>query len=175
MAGSTDPAAEREGYARLRLCERGGRGPRKGVAARSVMLRKGGRGWALSTRAPRSSLCLLTDHCPSSTRPTGWSSRQAAPWASFPATSGRAFRRRGEAAAFDLLEALGAARYARGPEKQAQLAGAALARDRLRLLIRMAFDLRCLAPARYEALSRMEREVGRLLGGWRKSAAPPGA
>ena len=124
---------------------------------------------------PRSSSCLLTPHCPSSTRPTGWSSRQAAPWASLLAAGGRAFRRRGEAAAFDLLEAPGAARYARGPEKQAHLAGASQALDRLRLLIRMATDLRRLAAARYEELSRMEREVGRLLGGRRKSAAPPGA
>jgi len=74
------------------------------------------------------------------------------------------------------LEALGAARYGRGPEKQARLAGASEALDRLRLLLRMAFDLRCLSPARYEELSRMEREVGRMLGGWRKSvSAPPGA
>jgi len=124
---------------------------------------------------PRSSSCLLTPHCPSSTRPTGWSSRQAAPWASFPAASVRAFRRRGEAAAFDLLEALGAARYGRGPEKQAHLAGASEALDRLRLLLRMAFDLRCLSAAHCEDLSRMEREVGRMLGGWRKSAAAPGA
>ena len=43
--------------------------------------------------------------------------------------------RRGEVAAFDLLEALGATRNGRGPEKQARLAGAShsQALDRLRL------------------------------------------
>jgi len=80
--------------------------------------------------------------------------------------------RRGEAAAFNPMEALGAARYGRGPEKQAYLAGASQALDRLRLLLRMATDLRCLALARYEELSRMEREIGRLLRGRRKNAAP---
>ena len=49
--------------------------------------------------------------------------------------------RRGETAAFDLLEVLGAARHARGPEKQAQVARASQALDRLRLLLRMATDL----------------------------------
>ena len=38
-----------------------------------------------------------------------------------------------------------------------------------------AFEVRCHAPARYEELSRTEREVGRLLGGRRKSAPPPAA
>ena len=47
--------------------------------------------------------------------------------------------RRGEAAAFDLLEALGAARYARGPEKQAHLAGAYQALNRLRLPMRSSY------------------------------------
>ena len=83
--------------------------------------------------------------------------------------------RRGEAAAFDLLEALGAARYGRGPEKQARLADASEALDRLRMLLRMASGLRRLSAAHCEELSRMERETGRMLGGWRKSAAPPGA
>ena len=43
------------------------------------------------------------------------------------------------------------------------------------MLLRMASGLRRLSAAHCEELSRMEREVGRMLGGWRKSAAPPGA
>jgi len=93
----------------------------------------------------------------------------------FPRSQRPGLGRRGEAAAFDLLEALGAARYGRGPGRQAHLARASQALDRLRLRLRMAFDLRCVAAARYEELSGMEREVGRMLGGRRKSAPPPGA
>jgi len=93
----------------------------------------------------------------------------------FPRNQRPGLGRRGEAAAFDLLEALGAARYGRGPEKQARLAGASEALDRLRLLLRMATGMRYLSAAHCEDLSRMEREVGRMLGGRRKSAAPPGA
>jgi len=63
----------------------------------------------------------------------------------FPRSQRPALGRRGKAAAVDLLEALGAARYGRGPEKQAHLAGASEALDRLRLLLRMATGLRCLS------------------------------
>jgi hypothetical protein len=89
----------------------------------------------------------------------------------FPGNQRRGLGRRSEAAAFALLEALVADRYRGGAEKQSPLASASLALDRLRLLIRMAFDLHGLSPARYEELARMEREIGRMLGGWQKRGA----
>ena len=55
-AGSTDPAVERKGCALLRLCERGGRGPRRRAAARSVMLRKGARVGSFHLRPPTSAM-----------------------------------------------------------------------------------------------------------------------
>ena len=82
--------------------------------------------------------------------------------------------RRTEAAGFDLLEELVAARYRSSAEKQKLLSNASQALDRLRLLICMAFDLRSLSPARYEELSRMEREIGRMLGGRQKRGAATG-
>ena len=78
--------------------------------------------------------------------------------------------RRMEAAAFDLLAALVKARYLRAtdPTKAAFLVQASQALDTLRLLVRMAKDLQHLPIQRYEELARTMREVGRMLGGWRK-------
>jgi hypothetical protein len=92
----------------------------------------------------------------------------------FPRNQRPGLGRRIEEAAFDLLAALVAARYRSGVDKQARLARASEALDQLRLLIRMASDLRYLSLARYEELSKMEREIGRMLGGWQKSGAAAG-
>lgn len=93
----------------------------------------------------------------------------------FPRSQRPGLGRRIEEAAFDLLAALVAARYRTGADKQARLARASEALDQLRLLVRMASDLRYLSLARYEELAKMEREIGRMLGGWQKSGAAPGA
>jgi hypothetical protein len=41
---------------------------------------------------------------------------------------------------------------------------------KLRLYLRLCRDLRLLSPGQYEHVARMVNEVGRLLGGWLKSA-----
>ncbi len=42
---------------------------------------------------------------------------------------------------------------------------------RLRTYLRLSRDLRQLSPKQFEHASRLVREVGRLLGGWKKKAA----
>ncbi len=42
---------------------------------------------------------------------------------------------------------------------------------RLRTYLRLSRDLRLLAPNQFEHASRLVREVGRLLGGWKKKVA----
>ena len=78
--------------------------------------------------------------------------------------------RRMEEAAFDLLAALVKARYLKADAKAAALSQGSQSLDTLRLQVRMAHDLEHLPTPRYEELSRMMGEVGRMLGGWQKSA-----
>ena len=40
---------------------------------------------------------------------------------------------------------------------------------KLRLYLRLCRDLQMISPGQYEHVSRMVTEIGRLLGGWRKS------
>ncbi len=47
--------------------------------------------------------------------------------------------------------------------------------DKLRLLVRLAFDLKFLGMKRYAALSERIDEVGRMLGGWMKWTDKPEA
>jgi hypothetical protein len=74
-----------------------------------------------------------------------------------------------EEAAFDLLAARVKERYLRAEAKAAALSQGSQALDTLRLLVRMAHDLAHLSTSRYEELSRMMGEAGRMLGGWQKS------
>lgn len=69
-------------------------------------------------------------------------------------------------AALDLLEAVIEANESR--DKGAALARANLALEKSRLRLRLAFDLRYVNLKQYEVGSRMNDELGRLLGGWRK-------
>jgi hypothetical protein len=78
--------------------------------------------------------------------------------------------RRMEEAAFDLLAALVDARYVKTDAKAAALSRGSRALDTPRLLLGMAHYLEHLPIKRYEELSRMMGEVGRMLGGWQKSA-----
>jgi hypothetical protein len=64
----------------------------------------------------------------------------------------------------DAQELLVEAHYSR--EKRNLLRRVNLLLERLRVLIRLAKDLRCLAPAQYEFAARAIDETGRMVGGW---------
>ncbi|MFC2171665.1 diversity-generating retroelement protein Avd [Acidobacteriota bacterium] len=68
----------------------------------------------------------------------------------------------------ELMALLVRARYAR--EKKHMLKEASARLDILRLEIRLMKDLRLFSLSRYEYLAREMNEVGRMLGGWLKSA-----
>ena len=77
-----------------------------------------------------------------------------------------------QATALDVLERLIEATYIRA--RRPALQAANLGIEKLRLLFRLAHDLKLLDPRRYEHASRELDEIGRLIGGWRKvSDAPP--
>lgn len=69
--------------------------------------------------------------------------------------------------ALDVLERLIEATYRR--ERQGTLAAANLGLQKLRILCRLAHELRHLDHRRYEHASREINTVGRLVGGWSKS------
>jgi len=71
------------------------------------------------------------------------------------------------AAAYDVLDLLVAAKYSR--EKVGYLDRANLSLERMRFQVRLAHDERIMSTAQYETLARLIDEVGRLIGGWRKS------
>jgi hypothetical protein len=77
-----------------------------------------------------------------------------------------------QATALDVLERLIEATYTRG--RQPILAAANLGIEKLRLLFRLSFDLKFLDMRRYEHAARSVDEIGRMIGGWRKTsdAAP---
>lgn len=61
------------------------------------------------------------------------------------------------------------AAHQRNPRERLGAADAEL--DKLRTHIRMSLDLQLLQPGQYEHAARLLTEIGRLLGGWLKSAA----
>jgi hypothetical protein len=72
-----------------------------------------------------------------------------------------------EQTALDVQDRLIAATYTVG--RDSLLAEANLGLERLRHLIRLSFDLRCLDARRYEHAARALDEVGRMVGGWVKA------
>lgn len=72
-----------------------------------------------------------------------------------------------QATALDVLERLIEATYDR--RREAALDAANLGLDKLRLLFRLAHDLKYLDPRRYEHAARNLDETGRLVGGWKKA------
>ncbi len=76
--------------------------------------------------------------------------------------------------AFDLREQLEAANYEKKNARLVQLQAADLALDRLRLYLRLAQRWDWLSDGQYQHVAQMVAEIGRLLGGWRKSAGDPG-
>jgi hypothetical protein len=75
-----------------------------------------------------------------------------------------------QATALDVLENLIEATYSR--ERSSSLKSANLGLEKLRHLVRLAYDLRHLDPRRYEYAAREIDSVGRLIGGWMKASAP---
>jgi hypothetical protein len=69
--------------------------------------------------------------------------------------------------ALDILEHLIDATYNR--RRDASLAAANLGLDKLRVLFRLAHDLRHIDHKRYEHAARCLDEIGRLVGGWLKA------
>jgi hypothetical protein len=73
--------------------------------------------------------------------------------------------------ALDIQDALvAAATMARGEEKRRTLAGAALALDQLRYLLRLARDCRSMSRDSWYFCAKNVTEVGKMLGGWIKNA-----
>jgi hypothetical protein len=73
----------------------------------------------------------------------------------------------------DVLDALIEATYTR--DRRGHLARANLGLEKLRFLLRLAFDQRHLDMRRYEHAARAIDEVGRLIGGWAKAHAAQSA
>ena len=68
---------------------------------------------------------------------------------------------------YELLDSLLEAKYTK--DKRAILERANLRLEQMRFQIRLAHDERLISAHQYEVVSRQINEVGRLVGGWRKS------
>jgi hypothetical protein len=77
-----------------------------------------------------------------------------------------------QSTALDVLEALIEATYTR--DRRGHLARANLGLEKLRVLLRLAAELRHLHPRRYEHAARSVDAIGRLVGGWQKAHAARG-
>jgi len=69
-----------------------------------------------------------------------------------------------QSTALSILEALIEATYSRSRDRS--LAEANLGLEKLRVMFRLAKDLRCIDLRRYEHSARSLDEIGRLVGGW---------
>ena len=69
--------------------------------------------------------------------------------------------------ALEVLERLIDATYSR--RRTAHLAGANLGLEKLRFLLRLAYDLRAIDRRRYDHAARSLDETGRRVGAWRKA------
>lgn len=87
----------------------------------------------------------------------------------FPRAHRHTFTRRLVDAAFDLRERLEEANLRRGAARIERLMLADEAVARVRLYVRLAFQWGWLSEGQYQHVSGMIVEIGRLLGGWRKS------
>jgi hypothetical protein len=72
-----------------------------------------------------------------------------------------------QTSALDVLERLIEATYIKA--RSDQLAAANLGVEKLRILFRLAAELRNVDTRRYEYAARSLDEIGRLIGGWRKA------
>lgn len=72
-----------------------------------------------------------------------------------------------QATMLDVLDGLAEASFSR--RSRAVLARVNLLLDRLRIMVRLAHDLRHLDSRRYEHAARSIDEIGRMVGGWMKT------
>ncbi|MGA2666840.1 MAG: diversity-generating retroelement protein Avd [Patescibacteria group bacterium] len=72
-------------------------------------------------------------------------------------------------ATLDLLEDLISASHQGKQNKLEYLSKAATKLDLLKLLLRLAEDIKAISPKRYLALSEILQEIGKMLGGWIRS------
>lgn len=75
-------------------------------------------------------------------------------------------------AAFDLRERLEEANFRRGAARLERLERADEALDKVRLYLRLAARWEWLSAGQYKHAASMVAEIGRLLGGWRKTVDP---
>ena len=87
----------------------------------------------------------------------------------FPKAHRHTLTRRLLDATFDLRERLEDANIHRGNERLEQLQRADAALSRVRVYLRLTFQLTWLSSGQYQHVSAMVVEIGRLLGGWKKS------
>ena len=88
---------------------------------------------------------------------------------SFPKHVRFTFSGRIDAHALDVFELLIDARWLRGEDKRTCLKGVDRRLARLRALLRLSHERRYLASKTFEVLVRGLDEIGRMLGGWRRS------
>lgn len=69
----------------------------------------------------------------------------------------------------DLLEAITKAGHAKKEWKAAILDQAIAASDLVKVFIRLGYDTTCLNQKQYIALEERLQEIGRMLGGWKRS------
>jgi hypothetical protein len=69
-----------------------------------------------------------------------------------------------------VLDALVAARHLRGDHREAALLEADIALDQLRQYLDLGWRWRWLSDGQYRHVSGLTAELGRLIGGWRRSA-----
>ncbi len=87
----------------------------------------------------------------------------------FPKAHRHTFTSRLLNAAFDLREQLEAANHRTGRYRLAQLHAADESLDRIRLYLRLAVKWGWLSAGQYQHVAQMEAEIGRLLGGWKRT------
>lgn len=87
----------------------------------------------------------------------------------FPRAQRNTFTRRLLDAAFDLQERLEEANHRRDRARLERLDRADEALDRVRIYLRLAVKWGWLTGGQYQYVAKMLTEIGRLLGGWRKT------
>lgn len=92
---------------------------------------------------------------------------------SFPRSQRFVLTKRLQDTMLDVQEKLVEAALTAGRERQACLAAADVELGKLRFYLRLSHELGWLSTGQYGHASRMVAEVGRLLGGWIKSASQP--